>query len=211
MDYVFLSGLRPPLPKKIIVSYDIACQWEKNLPARCNSYSEFSVLKGEHGYELVMLVPKFHLPAHKGPCVMTHSFNLQPGVGRTDGEAPERGWAWSNRLAASTREMGPGNRRDTLDDCFGDANWTKTVGMGTFYSLFSVLLAGTDTSTASTLRERAENAIEMREAQTQAFREFAGGLTSQQRKDWTGMAQEWEQDKTSPNPYVNEQSGASRG
>lgn len=53
-----------------------------------------------------------------------------PGVGRTDGEAPERGWSHINPVATSTREMGPGSRRDTLDDHFSDWNWKKTTGMG---------------------------------------------------------------------------------
>lgn len=76
------------------------------------------------------LVPKFHLPAHIKPCRTRFSFNYTPGVGRTDGEAPERGWAEVNPLAASTREMGPGARRDTLDSHFGDYNWRKTIGLG---------------------------------------------------------------------------------
>ncbi|KAJ7940112.1 hypothetical protein B0H13DRAFT_1586720, partial [Mycena leptocephala] len=46
------------------------------------------------------------------------SFNLTPFVGRTDGEAPERGWADANRLASSTSVSGPGARRDTLDAHF---------------------------------------------------------------------------------------------
>ncbi|KAK0436074.1 uncharacterized protein EV420DRAFT_1652703 [Desarmillaria tabescens] len=48
-------------------------------------------------------------------------------VGRTDGEAPEHGWAATNALAASTKEMGPGTHRDTLDDHFGDYNWRKVI------------------------------------------------------------------------------------
>lgn len=52
-------------------------------------------------------------------------------MGRTDGEAPERGWAAMNGLATSTKEMGPGSRRDTLDDHFGDYNWRKVISMGT--------------------------------------------------------------------------------
>lgn len=46
-----------------------------------------------------------------------------------------------------------------------------------------------------------------REQHTQAFREFAGGLTSQQRSEFTAMVQEFERDKTKPNPYQNEISG----
>ncbi|KAJ7508029.1 hypothetical protein B0H11DRAFT_1685302, partial [Mycena galericulata] len=64
---------------------------------------------------LVFLVPKFHLPAHIELCNILFSFNLTPFVGRTDGEAPERGWASANRLANSTSISGPGARRDTLE------------------------------------------------------------------------------------------------
>ena len=85
------------------------------------------------------LVPKFHLPAHIEACNLLFSFNLTPGVGRTDGEAPERGWANINPLAHSTKEMGPGTRRDTIDDHFGDWNWKKVIGMGRFNSVHYAL------------------------------------------------------------------------
>ena len=55
------------------------------------------------------LVPMFHLPAHIEKCHQDYSFNYAPGVGRTDGEAPEHGWSNLNDLAYSTREMGPGS------------------------------------------------------------------------------------------------------
>ncbi|KAJ7776683.1 hypothetical protein B0H14DRAFT_2631689 [Mycena olivaceomarginata] len=76
---------------------------------------------------VVFLVPKFHLPAHIEQCNIDFSFNLTPFVGRTDGEAPERGWADVNRLANSTSVSGPGARRDTLDVHFQDSNWKKIV------------------------------------------------------------------------------------
>jgi hypothetical protein len=79
---------------------------------------------------VIYLVPKFHLPAHIAACRTRFSFNFTKGVGRTDGEAAEHGWAEVNPLAASTKEMGPGSRRDTLDAHFGDYNWRKFVGMG---------------------------------------------------------------------------------
>ena len=40
-------------------------------------------------------------------------------------QAPERGWANINPVASSTKEMGLGARRDTLDDYFGDSNWKR--------------------------------------------------------------------------------------
>ena len=65
------------------------------------------------------------------------------GVGRTDGEAPERGWANINPAAQSTKEMGPGRRRDMLDDHFSDWNWKKTIKLGmSFPYLFLLVESG---------------------------------------------------------------------
>ncbi|SJL00981.1 uncharacterized protein ARMOST_04295 [Armillaria ostoyae] len=76
---------------------------------------------------ILYLVPKFHLPTHILKCHNNFSFNFSTKVGHTDGEAPEHGWAATNALAASTKEMGPGACRDTLDDHFGDYNWRKII------------------------------------------------------------------------------------
>jgi hypothetical protein len=130
MDYFLLMGLMCVfIPGILIISYDIACQWDRNLPQRCAIYDKNPFSPG-HQYDCTFLVPTFHLPAHVEDCQITRSFNLTPGVGRTDGEAPERGWSWADRLATSTQEMGPGNRRDTFDDIFGHVNWVKFVQMG---------------------------------------------------------------------------------
>lgn len=124
MDYFFLSSLRQNAPKRIFISYDIACQWSKHLDTRSNIYpSNLSI----EGHSLQYFIPKWHMPAHQKECHANFSFHFTPWVGRTDGEAPERGWAAMNGLATSTKEMGPGSRRDTLDDHFGDYNWRKTV------------------------------------------------------------------------------------
>jgi hypothetical protein len=115
----------------LIVSYDIACQWHKKLRERMEIFPRDEALS-ESVQETRYLVPKFHLPAHVEDCNLGFSFNLTRGVGRTDGEAPERGWANINPAAQSTKEMGPGTRRDTLDDHFGDWNWKKIVKLGAF-------------------------------------------------------------------------------
>lgn len=128
MDYLFLSSLRNNPVPSLVVSYDIACQWSKKLHTRCSVYPPNEI--SQNNPDITFLVPKFHLPAHIEQCQIDYSFNLIPGMGQTDGEAPERGWAVANALASSTKEMGPGSRRDTLDDHFGDRNWDKTVQMG---------------------------------------------------------------------------------
>lgn len=130
MDYFLLSTLRYHDHQRLVISYDIACQWSRNLLARCELYPE-NRISGSQAPEILFLVPKFHLPAHIADCQIRYSFNLTPGVGRTDGEAPERGWSAVNAVATSTREMGPGSRRDTLDDHFGDYNWRKVTVIGT--------------------------------------------------------------------------------
>jgi hypothetical protein len=129
MDYLFFSGLQHSRPPSLVISYDIACQWHRNLWKRMDTYPySLQLDPGEHKFTFV--VPKFHLPAHVEKCQTTFSLNLEVGMGRTDGEAPERGWANTNRISSSTKEMGPGTRRDMLDDHFGDWNWKKVYTMG---------------------------------------------------------------------------------
>ena len=127
MDYLFYKSLWACTLVMLIVSYDIACQWSVYLKRRMANL-DYSFL--DRWAHVIYLVPKFHLPAHVIGCRTRFSFNFTKGIGRTDGEAPERGWAEVNPLAASTKEMGPGSRRDTLDAHFGDYNWRKFVGMG---------------------------------------------------------------------------------
>ncbi|TFK58236.1 hypothetical protein BDN72DRAFT_873189 [Pluteus cervinus] len=133
MDYLFLLGLNQQELQQlmdVVLSYDIACQWWLNLLVRMRRYSSSIKIDEEKLNSFTYLVPKFHLPAHISRCQTQYSFNLHKWVGRTDGEAPERGWSHINPIALSTCEMGPGSRRDTLDDHFGDWNWKKSYNMG---------------------------------------------------------------------------------
>ncbi len=96
---------------------------------RATVYPSEAVGARYHQLSIKYLVPKFHLYAHRNECQNNYSFNFTPNVGRTDGESPERGWAAMNPVSSSTKEMGPGSRRDTLDDHFGDYNWRKVISM----------------------------------------------------------------------------------
>jgi hypothetical protein len=129
MDYLFFMTTLGIMLLNLVASYDVACQWFKNLWRRRDLYRIFD---GHlENTSVVFVVPKFHLPAHVERCHTAFSLNLTPGVGRTDAEGVERGWANGNRLANSTREMSPGHRRETLDDHFGDRNWKKVIKFGT--------------------------------------------------------------------------------
>ncbi|KAG6806609.1 hypothetical protein H0H92_010691 [Tricholoma furcatifolium] len=180
MDYFFLSSIAHNSPRRIVVSYDIACQWARHLPSRASTYADQTL----YNRQLVYLVPKFHLQAHRQECQVKFSFNFLQHVGRTDGEAPERGWAAINAVANSTKEMGPGSRRDTLDDHFGDYNWQKIM---TF---------------ATTLRRKAEEALKYRTDQTLAFEQFTAGLPVKYTKQWQQLVEAWERDGNSYNPFA---------
>ena len=129
MDYLVFSAVTHFVLLMFNFSYDIACQWHKKLWTRMSRMPER--LQLNHDVKIVrFFVPKFHLRAHIQKCQTAFSFNFSRGVGRTDGEAPERGWANFNRVASSMKEMGPGARRDHLDDHFGDSNWKKRISLG---------------------------------------------------------------------------------
>jgi hypothetical protein len=127
MDYLFFSTLQHSKDVVMLnVSYNIACQWSKNIWDHMATYPcQMHVERGTK--EFVFLVPKFHLPTHVTFCQVMYSHNLIKGVGHTDGEAPECGWANINPVATSTRKMGPGSHHDTLNDHFGDFNWKKVT------------------------------------------------------------------------------------
>lgn len=110
----------------VVISYDIVCQWSRNFWKRIHAYGSTV----DYSKATTFLIPKFHLPAHQSSCQEGYSFNYTKGVGRTDGEAPERAWALTNIFGPSTKEMGPGSRYDFLNDVFGDHNWRKVARLG---------------------------------------------------------------------------------
>lgn len=129
MDYIFLSSLIGSNLVNLNISYDIACQWSKNLSKRVNDFPP-DMQESFRKARVQFFVPKFHLPAHGDKCQGPYSLNLWPGVGRTDGEGIERGWSIVNPLATMLREMGPGFRHDTFDNHWGALNWDKVTGLG---------------------------------------------------------------------------------
>ncbi|KAJ7022279.1 hypothetical protein C8F04DRAFT_1272825 [Mycena alexandri] len=108
MDYIFFMGLAGSEISELFVSYDIACQWHKNIWERMKTFPRERTSR---------------------PANILFSFHLTRYVGMTDGEAPERGWSILNPLASSTAEMGPGMQRDTINDTFNNMNHKKIVEM----------------------------------------------------------------------------------
>ncbi|KAI0060333.1 hypothetical protein BV25DRAFT_1783282, partial [Artomyces pyxidatus] len=181
MDYVFLSSLVNVANKALLVSYDIACQWSKNLLSRARN------LHFQLPGVIDFVVPKFHLPAHKQDCHAPYGLHYKFGAGQTDGEAPERNWADMNGAAASTKEMGPGARHDTLDDHCGHSNWRKFVRI------------------VALLRRRLAVAVLEARDHSDVYTDFTAALKSdhpETMQEWEEEILAWERNETGRrNPY----------
>ncbi|KAI0058288.1 hypothetical protein BV25DRAFT_1810998, partial [Artomyces pyxidatus] len=189
MDYIFWSSLRGMQNTALLVSYDIACQWSKNVWERMEEAPPELQIRLDH-VAVDFAIPKFHLPAHGGPCQVPYSFNYKTGVGMTDGESPERNWASLNGAANSTKEMGPGARHDTLDDHCGHANWRRVVKTG----------ASNWTSIVRRMKAAVLNTTE----QVEIFEEFTGKLIAEREEQvpgWITLVEAWDAGDHSENPY----------
>ncbi|KII88031.1 hypothetical protein PLICRDRAFT_112159, partial [Plicaturopsis crispa FD-325 SS-3] len=192
MDYIFMSSIAGCTLKHLVASYDIACQWSKNFWSRMLKLPERIQLNIPPS-NVSFVVPAFHIEAHESKCRNRYSSRRKKGMGRSDLEGVERLWSWIRGAASSTREMGPGHRRDTLDDFCSYANWLKILGMG---SLF--------------LRRMVE-AIPEAVAHRQAFEDFEEGLRAERPGEiekWEEMVARWDENPEEPNPYMATESDA---
>ncbi|KAF8193468.1 hypothetical protein K438DRAFT_1969370 [Mycena galopus ATCC 62051] len=111
----------------IILSYDIACQYYKNLWTRMETLPATMWLQ-INLKNVWFKVPNFHLPPHiPETCHSAFSFHYMWGAGTTHGETVEQNWEFSNGAVASTKMMGVGTRHATLEDLFGFHNWRRLV------------------------------------------------------------------------------------
>ena len=107
MDYMVLSALAAVSVLHIVVSYDIGCQWSKNLQEQISKYDDDNLQLPEDT-QLEIRIPSWHINGHGSYCQNNYSLNYLPGVGRTCGEDVEISWSQTNSLAPSTHEMGSG-------------------------------------------------------------------------------------------------------
>ena len=128
MDLAFLLTLLIAVRagiKRVVISYDIACQWAKFLEKRLSMYSASLFFKLSSLAYWCALIPKFYLAGHGKDCQLRFNINYTKGAARMTGEMIESGWAQSGSMAISTRENGPFARRAILDDHWGAENWRK--------------------------------------------------------------------------------------
>ncbi|PPQ96654.1 hypothetical protein CVT26_010318, partial [Gymnopilus dilepis] len=181
MDFMALSALRGVQVPRIVVSYDVGCIWCKKLRERMVTYPDEMQLADD--VEIEIGIPSWHVKGHGPHCQENYSLNYIPGVGRTCGEDVEITWSQTNALAPSTREMGPGARRETLNDHWNGWNLRKVIG---FRPLFL---------------KRFKDACVMRKKHRDAFETFSKTFKATTIALWTKMVEDWIKDRTKPSPY----------
>ncbi|KAF8175654.1 hypothetical protein K438DRAFT_1608242, partial [Mycena galopus ATCC 62051] len=126
VDFILFSSILNMVILYLILSYDIACQYLKNLWTRMATLPRDMHLATKRE-NVWFKVPNFHLPGHWPGCHASFSFHYMWGAGRTRGETVEQNWEFTNGAAPSTKMMGVGTRHAALEDLFGFHNWRRLV------------------------------------------------------------------------------------
>ncbi|KZP28679.1 hypothetical protein FIBSPDRAFT_728847 [Athelia psychrophila] len=184
MDYIVFCGLVRCILLTLWFSYDIVCQWSRNLVRRVETLPLHMQVDPNILNEAKKTLPKFHEFNHGYNCQAEYSLNITRHAGRMNGEDPERWWSYVNPASMSTKEMGEGSREDTLDDFARSYNFRKIAGFGTFYP------------------PKLDEAVEMHAIHQDAFEKFNETFPEEITHKWADEVTAWDADHTQPNPYV---------
>ena len=131
MDFPVFSTLMGVLVIALTLSYDICCQWSRNLKRRVNQFPAAMQVAPKTLFKKAKLViPKCHLHNHGLKCHLNYNLNFLRYSAQADLEDPKRWWAHINPISMSIREMTAGSRIDLLNDHAAGWNWRKTTGFG---------------------------------------------------------------------------------
>lgn len=202
MDFALLSTLLPSIAQgitRVLVSYDIGCQWNKKLQARISQYSASATFDLSSLDYWKVVVPKFHLSGHGQKCQLGYNINFTKGAARMCGEGIESGWSQSGNMVIWTRENGPNARRAILDSHWGECNWQKLLGLRTFLPDLDshVLISCKGVFLLKNLRRSLTWGIFQREAATSLSQKYSKETIG----EWAKMRNDFDKDPSSPNPY----------
>ncbi|KAJ7019036.1 hypothetical protein C8F04DRAFT_1276736 [Mycena alexandri] len=195
MDFLFFSALLGYIWMYIVLSYDIACQFSKNIWTRMGKLPEKYHIKIDIK-NIRWAVPNFHLPAHKKGCHDPFSFHWLWGAGRTHGETVEQNWEFVNGIAASTKMMGLGARHTALEGLFSFHNFRRLVAHRRL------------------LLQRMAEGIKEGRAHKESFQAFNDGVVRMNELDvegWKAWVDRWEREQhvegAKDSPYELEEDG----
>ncbi|KAF7327197.1 CxC2 domain-containing protein [Mycena kentingensis (nom. inval.)] len=168
MDWIVFSAILSVVVLALTISYDIACQWKVHLPER---------------------MARLPSHMHKDLSQMTIHFLTNRASARSMERASSVYGPDLTPPHSRTKEMGLGNRADTIDDRLDNHNFLKNMRQG------------------DTLQRRLLVAREERRRQVAAFQAVSEGISPALQKEWKAQVRAWQDDKTQPNPYVLPSSG----
>ncbi|KAJ7036232.1 hypothetical protein C8F04DRAFT_1258078 [Mycena alexandri] len=182
MDYILMSALAGFALLALTVSYDIACQWRKNLAQRNGKLDDRIQLDLER-VDVHCGIPVWHAGSHEKECEDENSLKFLEGVGKSDGEGIERFWADVGPAAYQTKDMGLGNRADSLENKIDYHNHQKNLSQG------------------DALRRKLIVALAERARQVEAFEEVSSTISKDLQREWRAQITAFVNDHTKPNPY----------
>lgn len=206
MDFIIFSCLFGVITTLIIFSYDICCQWSRNLKKRIPQLPRAMQLSPNVARTLKFVIPKFHLHNHGIDCQINYNLNWLRHCAQSDLEDPERWWAHINPISMSTREMGEGSRHDTINDHALAWNWRKITNFGEYISLISMLMLLTSI-TGKKFELQLKKACVMHTEHRQIFEQFNTTFSEEITAVWKKMVEDWDVDKTNKNPYQEPEAG----
>jgi hypothetical protein len=133
VDFIVLAALVGVMLLRIVITYDIACQWSKNFRKRMEEFPP--QMQIPETTKVGVAIPGWHINGHGESCRENFNLSYMEGAARTVGEDVETIWSGTNPLAPSIREMGPAARHDTLNDHWNGWNFRKVVRFRTFCSI----------------------------------------------------------------------------
>ena len=139
VDYSVCGGLNfnsYELQEALLI-YDINCQYLVNFFNWL--YDARYYLEIDQDMKLFGVIGKFHLLDHVDGCFSKWSLNFMKGACHIDGEIMETLWSGMNKVSGAARLMTKAHRQETLDDYMRDANWKKTIGIGGYFILLSLI------------------------------------------------------------------------
>ncbi|PPR06471.1 hypothetical protein CVT24_002571 [Panaeolus cyanescens] len=190
MDFIILSALMGIALRRVIITYDIACQWSKNLDKRMKTFPE-EMQVDTSTTKIDFAIPSWHINGHGQSCRENFNIGYLPGAGKTCGEEPEVNWSHVNPVAPSVREMAPPAHRETLNDHWNGWNFRRTVYF------------------RNEFRRRFKEAAYMSKKQQEIYDQLTATFGAKCIKEWTNMVTEYEADRSKPNPYEEPQCGTS--
>jgi len=205
VDFTIFSALVGIALLRIVITYDIICQWSKNFRQRMKEFPE--EMRIPDATRVDVAIPGWHINGHGKTCQENFNLSYMEGAGRTIGEEIETTWAGTNPLAPSIREMGPAARHDTLNDHWIGWNFRKIVGFRMSLLLMSFSYAYSLGISGTLFLKRFEEAFNMGAKHTDVFNKLSATFSPETVKKWDDMVTAWNENPKAPNPYREPKGG----